>query len=316
MISYAHADEVYKNELESHLAPLLISNLISSWSDRKLQAGAFLYKEIRQQMESADVVFLLISSSYLSSTSCLEEMQSAFGRHESGLSMVVPVITRPCDWTILPLGDILATPKDGVPISIANNRDVAWLDVVRSLRELLQSWQPLREQAVDEPPSQPLPEVTSDGTSQARWVNKKYENDILWADFKDLFAQTIEEKLSPVIPEEQQFQVRWWGENILVNITHNSYSATKRLILDDATGYDGYSGYQLEIYPSKHQGLSVQPQTYRWIELQSGTRTLAKIDGKSILTLDDIATDLASQIVETQWGKKANGTAKKSKAAD
>jgi hypothetical protein len=129
-ISYTHDDERYKKELEQHLAPLLLLERASTWNDRDLQVGTFLFEEIRSRIEQCEIILLLISSSYLASASCQSEMQVALTRHRAGKSISIPIIVRPCRWDLLPLGDILATPEDGCAVSISPDRDVAWVNVI------------------------------------------------------------------------------------------------------------------------------------------------------------------------------------------
>jgi len=74
-ISYTHEDERYKRELEQHLAPLLLLEWASTWNDRDLHIGSFLFEEMRSRIEQCDIILLLISSSYLASASCQNEMQ-------------------------------------------------------------------------------------------------------------------------------------------------------------------------------------------------------------------------------------------------
>ncbi len=46
---------------------------------------------------------------------------------------------RDCDWQSSPLGNLLAVPKDGLPISRWPHPDEAFLDVVRQIRRLLEA---------------------------------------------------------------------------------------------------------------------------------------------------------------------------------
>jgi hypothetical protein len=56
------------------------------------------------------------SPDFLASDYCYgREMVRAIERHEAGLTTVIPVILRPCDWRDAPFGGLLAVPKDGKP---------------------------------------------------------------------------------------------------------------------------------------------------------------------------------------------------------
>ncbi|MFZ5558490.1 MAG: toll/interleukin-1 receptor domain-containing protein [Pseudomonadota bacterium] len=138
--SYSHDDEAYRDQLEKHLAMLRHQGLIESWHDRRITAGSQLDAAIDAQLESADIVLLLVSSSFLASDYCYSiEMKRAMQRHASGDAVVVPVIVRPCDWHAAPFGGLLAAPKDGKAITQWPNFDEAYADVARQIRLLVES---------------------------------------------------------------------------------------------------------------------------------------------------------------------------------
>lgn len=89
-------------------------------------------------MESAAVILLLVSPDFIASDYCYErEMTRALERHERGDAKVIPVILRPCDWHDLPFGKLLATPRDGLPITKRPNIDDAFLDMVTAIKHAL-----------------------------------------------------------------------------------------------------------------------------------------------------------------------------------
>jgi hypothetical protein len=61
-------------------------------------------------------------------------MKRALARHANREARVIPVILRPCDWTELPFGNLLAAPKDGLAITKWPNIDEAFLDVVLAIK--------------------------------------------------------------------------------------------------------------------------------------------------------------------------------------
>lgn len=135
--SYSHKDEDYRNILEVHLAPLKRQGIISTWHDRRVDAGDEILHEIDQYLEQADVILLLISPDFIGSDYCYEiEMSRAMERHEEKTARVIPVILRPCEWQEMPFGKLLATPNDGKPISKFPNQDEAFLEVVKAIRQV------------------------------------------------------------------------------------------------------------------------------------------------------------------------------------
>jgi len=133
--SYSHVDESLRDQLEKHLSGLRRQGVISAWHDRRITAGTDLGKAIDNYLDTADLILLLISPDFIASDYCYErEMGRAIERHRNGEARVIPVILRPCDWHGLPFGDLLATPKDGLPITMWPNIDQAFLEVVTAIK--------------------------------------------------------------------------------------------------------------------------------------------------------------------------------------
>ncbi len=136
--SYSHEDESYRDRLEKHLSPLRHEGLIESWHDRRILAGTDLNNEIDRNINSADIILLLVSASFLGSHYCYSiEMKRAMERHHAKEARVIPVIVHACDWTNTPIGRLLAAPKDGKPIASWAIMDEAYLDVVLQIRAVV-----------------------------------------------------------------------------------------------------------------------------------------------------------------------------------
>jgi replicative DNA helicase len=137
-ISYSHKDERFKESLEEHLAVLRRANKISHWSDRKIVPGTTWKSEIDRNIESSDVILLLISPSFIASGYCYEkELAVALARHEAESAVVIPIFVRPMDLTDEPLMGLQGLPKDAVSITEWSNEDLAWRDVARGLRTVV-----------------------------------------------------------------------------------------------------------------------------------------------------------------------------------
>jgi internalin A len=138
--SYAHRDESYRDELETHLKLLQRQRLLSTWHDRKITAGASWKAAIDQNIEQADIILLLVSSDFIASDYCWQtEMTAAFQRHEIGKARVIPIIVREVDWTSTPFAALQALPTDGRPVTLWQDRDSAWANVTRGIREAIES---------------------------------------------------------------------------------------------------------------------------------------------------------------------------------
>lgn len=80
--SYSHEDEELRNRLEKHLALLKRQGLVDAWHDRRILAGSDLDQAISANLESADIVLLLVSADFLASDYCYSRgMGRAMERH-------------------------------------------------------------------------------------------------------------------------------------------------------------------------------------------------------------------------------------------
>ncbi|ANJ96881.1 toll/interleukin-1 receptor domain-containing protein [Serratia plymuthica] len=139
-MSYTHKDEALRDELEVHLAMLKREGVIEVWHDRRINAGDDLNASIDAQLDHADIVLLLVSPDFLASKYCYDiEVQRAIARHHAGEARVIPVILRYCDWQspAVPFNQLLAVPRDGLPVTKWPDRDEAFLDIVRQIRSAL-----------------------------------------------------------------------------------------------------------------------------------------------------------------------------------
>ena len=140
-ISYSHRDEALKNELvELHLKPLQRQGKISTWQDRDIEAGTEWAKEIKENLEKAHVILLLVTRSFLASDYCYEtEMQRAVQRHHEGTARVIPIILEPCSWKYSPFQTLQVLPRDGKPVTLWAHQAEAFLDVEEGIRKVIDS---------------------------------------------------------------------------------------------------------------------------------------------------------------------------------
>lgn len=133
--SYCHADEELRNQLEKQLAILKRQGVIKTWHDRCIGAGEELDGAIKAELESCDIILLLVSADFLNSDYCYDiEMTRAMERHTSSDAIVIPVILRSCLWTDAPFGKLNATPPDGKPVMQWPDRDAAFTEVAKAIK--------------------------------------------------------------------------------------------------------------------------------------------------------------------------------------
>ena len=136
--SYSHSDEKQRDALAKHLSQLKHEGKIKDWHDRKIGPGEEWAGVIDEHLEAAEVILLLISSDFLASRYCYDlEMTRAIARHKDGNARVIPVILRPCDWGASPFAKLLALPTDGKAITTWSNKDLAYTDVAKGIRKVV-----------------------------------------------------------------------------------------------------------------------------------------------------------------------------------
>jgi hypothetical protein len=135
---YARKDKKLQERLESHLEVLKRSGQITSWHDGKILPGADWEQEIFRNLNTADIILLLISDHFINSGYCYnKEMQKALERRKAGSTRVIPVIIRPVEWKETPIGTIQALPDEGKPITLWRNKDKAFQSVVQGVKRVI-----------------------------------------------------------------------------------------------------------------------------------------------------------------------------------
>jgi hypothetical protein len=138
-IVYARKDAEYLEELLGHLRPMERAGMLKVWCDRKIDWGTKWEEAILRNMNTADIILLMVSSAYYVSSYIHEkELQYALSRHERGDSKIIPIIVRPCNYNVDHIvGALQVLPKDAKPVTDWHNRDNAWLDVVSSIQNIV-----------------------------------------------------------------------------------------------------------------------------------------------------------------------------------
>jgi replicative DNA helicase len=137
--SYSHKDESLRENLEEHLKILHRNGLIASWTDRKIVPGDEWKRNINENLKGADLILLLISSSFIASDYCYEnELNLAMSLHESGQARVIPIFVRPADWKEAPFASLQGLPNDAIPVTLWENADLAWQNIAGGLRVAIQ----------------------------------------------------------------------------------------------------------------------------------------------------------------------------------
>lgn len=152
--SYSHKDKVLRQKLEEHLRVLQREDVIAAWHYEQITAGSDWSLEIRQHLERADVVLLLVSSAFHDSDYCNNiELRRAMARHKEGKARVIPVILRNCAWKKTILRDLKALPSNGDAVTQWRDRDAAFTDVVEGISKVAEELRQIGEKSRSEVPN-------------------------------------------------------------------------------------------------------------------------------------------------------------------
>jgi hypothetical protein len=143
-IFYDFDDEQWSNGLQKQLRILERNKKIEVWQGLDINAGLDWDKEIRKELEKAEIVLLLVSPDYLHSE-YIAKVEQAIAAKRFTLDEIrlIPVIIRPCPWRESKLlSPLMALPKRGKPVSTWEHIDEAWLNVVEGVSRVVKDLRP------------------------------------------------------------------------------------------------------------------------------------------------------------------------------
>lgn len=145
--SYSHEDEKLKDELIKHLSILQRQGTVSVWNDRLIPPGSEWDQEIDDQLNSADIILLLVSPDFLASDYCWGiEVKRAMQRHEAGEACVIPVLLRHVDWKDAPFAKLQVLPDPKKPIKGRRDRDKAFCEVTKGITTAVENLRKVQKQ--------------------------------------------------------------------------------------------------------------------------------------------------------------------------
>src|SRR2546426_5299820 len=134
---YAPEDVSLHEQLERHLSPLKRNGLITLWSVDKTLAGADRNVEFERNLNTAQIILLLLSADFLASEHCHDIMMRALQKHKEDNVCVIPILLRPVDWEDSPVSALQALPTKGKPVISWRNRDDAYLLIAKEIRKII-----------------------------------------------------------------------------------------------------------------------------------------------------------------------------------
>lgn len=137
---YDPADTKFCADLKIHLTGMRRQGLIKDIDDQNLLAGDTTQETIRQKLEEAQIILLIVSPKFLYSDDIYEiQLQQALERHKRGEARVIPIIVEPTDgWKNEWFGKLAELPQDHRPVSAWPRRDDALYSIVQGIRQVVE----------------------------------------------------------------------------------------------------------------------------------------------------------------------------------
>jgi len=251
-ISYSHRDEDYKDELNKRLKPYESRNIIEVWDDRDLIAGQNWHDEINKSLKTANVILYLVSPDFMASDYINDvELSQVMDRHVRGEQVLVPIIIRPSDLSMLDISKFQASPKNAKPISSWADKDEAWMDVTKSLSKLFSA---IKDGKIKlGKASEPAPDFST--PPEERPTPRQEEHDL-----ESVKTMIIQDRLDEAI------------EKLLVITTDEKYAFHNNTVIMQSSALSGLKRKEANFLISDDQA----------------TRTRARIRMALLSTLDDM----------------------------
>ena len=84
-------------------------------------------------------------------------MERALQHHTAGLAFVIPLLLRPVDWQPAAFAHLQALPRNGMPVTMWENRDEAFADIAKDVRLAIEQWNGPALKPVRQSPTPVLP---------------------------------------------------------------------------------------------------------------------------------------------------------------
>ena len=138
-VSYSHKDEPYIEEFEKRISKL--KNSIKLWRDREILMGENHQVKISERLKSSDIICIFLSSNFLNSKSCRQELEDAKQlKKDKEWVHLCPIILSDCDWKSKTglKEHYLALPQDAKPMDSFSDsdREDVWIQIYKHIKEI------------------------------------------------------------------------------------------------------------------------------------------------------------------------------------
>ncbi|MGH2478431.1 MAG: toll/interleukin-1 receptor domain-containing protein [Ktedonobacteraceae bacterium] len=134
--SFADEDGEFYHKLRKHLSLPERDGQIHCRSREDVRAGDDIARASQRLLESAAILVLLISPTYLATSEQYQELELAIERQNAGQARVVPVLLKPGNYEGAAFHRL--KPANTTPISQASNADKLYSEIATTITKLAQ----------------------------------------------------------------------------------------------------------------------------------------------------------------------------------
>lgn len=136
-ICYAPEDEILKDKVYNSLLQLKYTYNFELWDDTQVLGGDVRDAEIAKCLQEADIIFVLLSTDFLSSNALWKkEVPQALARHQQENATLIPILLRKCMWELSEFAKLQPLPRNGEPINW-DDEDRALYEVAEGVKKIL-----------------------------------------------------------------------------------------------------------------------------------------------------------------------------------
>jgi len=133
---FAQEDESLVRQARSHLGNLEHQGLLCP--AREVSAGSERLRERSEALAAADIVLFFLSPDFFTSADCQHDVQQVLASPQGeGRTQIMLLLLRPVDWNDQRLRGLPVVPRNRRPVTLWRNRDMALLDLVAQIRQML-----------------------------------------------------------------------------------------------------------------------------------------------------------------------------------
>ncbi len=141
LLCYDKEDARKVRHLRNHLSLLEQNGIISILDYGDIAPGSDREQEMNKSLDEAQVILLLISSSFLGSKYPYKiEMQEAIKKHEQKKARVIPILLSPVHWEEPPIANLQPLPDSARPIARWRPQAEGYKNVAEGIKRVVDQW--------------------------------------------------------------------------------------------------------------------------------------------------------------------------------